>query len=335
MKMTRPSDAVVVGAGLQVGRVGNGDSSRKTVCTRSDEIYRTGDGSSAGGIVSKQGGSKRSRLSRSSITVCDHGSNKFATKEYTISKQADSKSVHGDTNQVAFSVSCRSKCDISEPMEQDTSKLIEETVPLYASDFAEDPFLCPNATTGSSDPVERSKDSTANLGIHVIAVLESTETYREPFDVREMCRGSFYPLVVTLCTSPLRIARSTEEPICPSLVPGARRATADRGPYTLWEIPVSPERTFDFATNSKCFVETARGPRREIVRELVRLIIEYKVVYLRNVPQRYHGILQDVWTRWSSAIASLTGVRSSVQRLGNSERDSVGSGCGGSSTAHR
>lgn len=195
-----------------------------------------------------------------------------------------------------------------------------------------------SATTTTAATVKRRRtqqlgaSAPRSLGMHVLAVLEDNESYRTPFRVQDLCAGSFYPLTVSLCTTSLKIARAANDPICATAVPGARVvSSSDRGPYRLWEIPVTADRTYDFATrvptaggvrrddSSSSLVDRtfAEAQRRAVTRDLVRLIIEYKVVYLRNVPQCYHGILQDVWTRWTSAIAALTGMRASVEGSGD------------------
>lgn len=367
MKMARPTNAVIVGTSLQVSSFNLVDNSCGT-STCSAEIFDAGYGDASNSIIGNRG-CKRSRLSRSSVAVCEHSVfhvSKKLSETRTISMRDDSVtigSVHEspivrqrkkqierlrtkqDELETETYVSSVNVSTVNEKNRNESgTKHVQQTqyedvIQLSPSDFAVDPFENLNSSFSSSEySVNRADDTyedRGNLGIHVIAVLENTESYREPFDVRELCNGSFYPLVVTLCTAPLRIARSVNEPLCPELVPGAVRVTTDNAPYCLWEIPVRSERLVDFATFRKCSDKTDRVRRREIVRQLVRLIIEYKVVYLRNVPQSYNGILQDVWTRWANAIAAITGMRSSVQGTGDGQRDSVGASGSSCSLTHR
>lgn len=116
---------------------------------------------------------------------------------------------------------------------------------------------------------------------HICAFLENRETSALPY------LHASYPLLIVHVTEPFKFARLNGRP---AGILGATKYSA-YGDYTIWEIPISEERLFDFEK---------RSDSAHWVDQIISLIVKYKIVYFVKLPVDYHKLFEDVISTWSS-----------------------------------
>lgn len=100
-----------------------------------------------------------------------------------------------------------------------------------------------------------------------------------------------YPLIVTHATKPIKLAKLNYSDLDIKNISKYSEGSI----YTIWEIPITEERIFDFK-NTKILIDN-------LTEHITNLIIKQKIVYFVNIPVNYYNIFKNVYNCWSRAIS--------------------------------
>lgn len=141
----------------------------------------------------------------------------------------------------------------------------------------------------------KSGDNSVGIGAHVVVFLEKVASSAFPFNFR-----STYPLLFVHATTGLRLASRIDQDID---IVGAQKYY-NVGKSTIWEIPITGERLFDF--------KNTRVHPTNFESYIVHLIIKNRIIYIVNLPINYHQLFENVWRRWANKVGDYARMRESV-----------------------
>lgn len=133
----------------------------------------------------------------------------------------------------------------------------------------------PDLAVGRSMKMTSPSVPGGSFGVHVCVFLEELETSALPYFRSE------YPVIFVHATESFKFARIRDQD--PGILAAARYSVLSN--YTIWEVPITEDRLFDFTKHSDPSIWVER---------IVSLIAKYKIVYFTNLPANYHYIFEDV-----------------------------------------